>query len=121
MKEQLISFETALLAEKKGFDKRVENCYGKATEILYSKMTHTNCKNDEFNVHVSAPTQSLLQKWLREEHDIQIIIGSDYKYYDFGISLEKGFNGINHKNYKYTTYELALETCLFKALNMITL
>ncbi len=96
MKEQLISFETALLAEKKGFDKRV-------TKIAMKNHT----------------TQSLLQKWLREKHDIQIIIGSDYKCYDFGITLEKGFNGITHKNCRYATYELALEACLFKALNMI--
>jgi hypothetical protein len=48
MKEELITFETAKLAKEKGFDLN----------------GHTN---DEVS-----PTQSLLQKWLREVHKINV-------------------------------------------------
>ena len=70
MKEQLASFETALLAKEKGFT--ITECfYGISSSMIYdvnkkAKPSYQNTQEDE----VDAPTQSLLQKWLREKHNI---------------------------------------------------
>ena len=67
MKEQLISFETAKLAKEKGFDIVQSNFYDEKTTML--------CYGDTRNYNtikncLSTPTQSLLQRWLREKYDI---------------------------------------------------
>ncbi|WP_394749599.1 hypothetical protein [Spongiimicrobium salis] len=67
MKEQLISFETAKLAKEKGFNEVVIDNYGPMESILW-KGQH---KNSELRyLEYSAPTQSSLQKWLRDKHGI---------------------------------------------------
>jgi len=69
MEEQLITFETAKLAKEKGFNASCHELYRKMDNELIigrnyaSNLTTTGC---------IAPTQSLLQKWLREEHKIHI-------------------------------------------------
>jgi len=55
MKEQLITFETAKLAKEKGFPIKLPNHEGHILEG-------------------NKPTQSLLQKWLREKHNINVFI-----------------------------------------------
>jgi hypothetical protein len=70
MKEQLITFETAKLAKEKGFD----------IGTLQSYLSHQNTfcsENIDYNHNkhsnrFSAPTQGLLQKWLREVHNIDV-------------------------------------------------
>ena len=136
MKEQLITFETAKLAKEKGFD---ENCYSyykneelklgpfckTITSNLYGKRTeifkYTNSEKDN---HITAPTQSLLQKWLREEHQIyveaHIAIYTSQTFawhlaYRFGAEVRT--NGCTE--YIYTTYEEALEIGLQEALKLI--
>lgn len=97
--DEIVTYEVAMLAKEKGFDvPTVEN---------YRHKNGTTC---------NAPTQSLLQRWLREEKEIII----ELKYSDstesfrpfwswqiyntLGITLE-----IGEPN---TTYELALEDAL---------
>lgn len=75
MKERLISFETAKLAKEKGFNIKTEASYldnenvfkPKRHSKLYPTMTCINSVDEPF---VSAPTESLFQKWLRDEHKI---------------------------------------------------
>lgn len=67
----------------------------------------------------SAPTQSFLQKWLRETHKIHVqILPYNYKYL---VSILKyGQNGSNPNfDNEFDTYEEALEGGLFKALELI--
>lgn len=71
MKEQLISFETAKLAKEKGFDITINKLYD-----IKGNLGSINCNNKCHNF--SAPTQSLLQKWLREKHEIHININTFY-------------------------------------------
>ena len=71
MEEQLISFETAKLAKEKDYGgKGLTTSYGYYRDgILCSIPTNNKsdfCGEDEY----SAPTQSLLQKWLREKHNL---------------------------------------------------
>ena len=90
MTEQLISFETALLVKEKGFDWLVGYAYGLSGKSHQTRLEDWN----NFKLHdqnTSAPTQSLLQKWLRDEHKIYVsvercVIGSDE--WEFGYFIE---------------------------------
>lgn len=103
MKEQLISFETAKLANKKEFIECTENRYNKKGTFNYSKA-----------YSISAPTQSLLQKWLRETHNIVVLVW-------YNPELQEWESHISEKYYesKFETYEEALEKGLQEALKLI--
>jgi hypothetical protein len=123
MEEQLITFETAKLAKEKGFDIKVETFYMGDSE---ENFLHNAGKKDNWNNHkcllneselsndYSAPTQSLLQKWFREEHGIDVYcmpVGDDsYKWYN---------NIASHNPVLTGTYEEALEVGLQEALKLI--
>jgi hypothetical protein len=125
MKEELISFETAKLAKEKGFDDvRVdhlpymlegedEGCIGAS---IYCKV-YANCC-----------TQSILQKWLREVHDIHIqVFPEDDVYlnriwatslFQLNYGQDKEVHWLSRE--KYTkSYEDALEVGLQEALKRI--
>ena len=82
MKDHLVTKETAILAKLKGFDgKCFAGCYAElqTTNPLW---LHTDGKFESLSYRdkstvtadcVLVPTQALLLKWLREEHQI----GSD--------------------------------------------
>ena len=126
MKDQLISFETAKLAKEKGFD--IIQRYGIESSLYKKTGEHTYYAN--YGVmyyglsegYISAPTQSLLQKWLREKHNLNIEIAHvedmDWyfivhkipcKYKDKSLAMSDGFE----------TYEEALEFALNEALQLI--
>lgn len=72
MDETLIEFETAKLAKEKGFEKPQQKGYythGEAQWILWVDGENYNEQKDFL---AYAPTQSLLQKWLRENHEIHV-------------------------------------------------
>jgi hypothetical protein len=155
MEEQLITFETAKLAKEKGFKEKVL--------LYYSSLKHIQDHTEnngwgyfggcDFNNHkgyrgdkkkklfpyYSAPTQSLLQKWLREEHKIEVqprlitslsaslmrSIGKKVENYNWSIitginNEEKMFEDFNSKT-SYIRYEDALEAGLQEALKLICL
>ena len=118
LKEKLISFETAILAKEKGFHissrgegmgKRVF-INGELVNAIFSS------KN-----HIHAPTQSLLQKWLREVHKISIKIDDYYTNsrvrFDYNV-CELGSQEDNPVGI-FETYEEALETGLYQALLLL--
>ena len=76
MEEVLVSFGTAKLAKEKGFN---EECDWNYCTETYTFPTGFNAiKGNPYNFRLGvlrnacAPTQSLLQKWLREKHKIHI-------------------------------------------------
>jgi len=76
---------------------------------------------DGIEENYSAPSQSLLQRWLREKHKINIsmINGSNtvnLYYYEINKTNKFPIKGDGSKNY---TYEQALEESLLKALELI--
>ena len=76
---------------------------------------------DGIEENYSAPTQSLLQRWLREKHKINIsmINGSNtvnLYYYEINMFNKFPIKGDGSKNY---TYEQALEEGLYEALKLI--
>jgi len=89
MEEQLVSFETAKLAKDKGFNIPCNKMFSFGRKIFENMKTisfHNGDKNECANTshdwnntksqteteYYSAPTQSLLQKWLREKHNIHV-------------------------------------------------
>jgi len=123
MREQLISFETAKLAKEKGFDEQTLNHYGIASQAIfkYDKW------QDEEGFTICAPTQSLLQKWLREVHKIHIYV-VPYGDKESWSLTNLRYTDINELSYstksnyeciKFSSYEEALEEGLNHALNLI--
>ena len=131
MKEQLTTFKTAKLAKEKGFDIKVETFYMGDSE---DNFLHNAGKKDNWNNQkcifsesglsddYSAPTQSFLQRWLREEHRISIIIDDfitngriryDHKVKDLGSQ------DVDSCDEPYETYEEALEDALKVGLKLI--
>lgn len=128
MEEQLISFETAKLAKEKGFP---QNPYKIPYSYRYEFTDNTGCVlsyslfNPSSNI-CTAPTQSLLAKWLREEHNIHFEIKPIFDIKDnlkpYHISVIKNPSG---KDFEYEivgsldTYEETLEIGLQEALKLI--
>ena len=105
MKDTLITFETAKLAKEKGCN--LENC---------TCGGYPDCICSDKRI-----SQSLLAKWLREEHNIIVIVdyeGIDGYYYKFySYKGMKQFYDASNKNFK--TFEEALEIGLQEALKLI--
>jgi hypothetical protein len=110
MIDQIIKYETAVLAKEKGFDIR-------------SEPYRYNPIHEELTVleGVNAPTQSLLQKWLRDKFSINIGL----TYYNLAKS---GYRNSTYWEYRLhyagvwgqgNTYEEALEVGLQEALKLI--
>ena len=124
MKEQLISFGTAKLAKERGFDIKTDLYYyhGSFANKKQEELVSINWKNNHLvdNTTTAAPTQSLLQKWLRDKHDI--IIEIQFDTISFGYRI---FNPTKSSNYFTSwkwdkwTYEEALEVALQEALKLI--
>ena len=136
MKEQLISFETAKLAKEKGVKLDINGLY-------WEDGSYDSGENalvyEEFQDVMSAPTQSLLQKWLREVHncfidilphrdgdsknkqwknkeDVFWTVEVDYYGKNFEIKLTNNADFTQHFN---KSYEEALEIGLYQALKLI--
>ena len=95
MEDTRVTFETAKLAKEKGFDalcydafNSMENLYSNGwCEYLYDNKVEIPFRSGVLESQdILAPTQSLLTKWLREEHNIIVLVdyeGIDGYYYKF--------------------------------------
>jgi len=131
MTEPLVKFNTAVLAKECGFDWATSSYYF-PTEDTGLRSRHTDNHNQysepDFTC-VSAPTQSLLQKWLREEKDIIVEPIFDFTRESFpyhcnvmhSVSSKGDFRWLGCKSSytDYTTYEEALEAGLIEALKLL--
>ena len=119
MEDTIITFETAKLAKKKEFNEICQYYY----EILDKPITlqKMSCSNAEGYKQPTAPTQSLLAKWLREEHNIIVLVdyeGIDGYYYKF-YSYKEGNKNYDASDKNYKTYEEAYEIGLQEALKLV--
>lgn len=110
MKEEIVTYKTAKLADRKGFDEEIQFYYDE-----YKKLKPYGI--------IKAPYQCQLRKWIRDKYDIDIII----KPYKDELTLKttsyKGevwnkYGAIEHIA-EDTTYEKVLEIELQKALKLI--
>lgn len=76
MKDELISSKTAKSAKEKGFDIPTEYFIYDHTGSFnnINRFTPPLDFNNNFSDRYSLPTQTLLQKWLREVHNLDIVI-----------------------------------------------
>lgn len=148
MKDERITLETAKLAKAKNFNEFVNGSYTeylvdqidpeypegggpfgmKKGEVEFdSSYIRNNDKNSDLTCKsyacYSAPTQSLLQRWLREVHNIQVHCHSNTKdgkgkYRDYVAYInERAIN--DPRDEEFDAYESALEVGLQVALEMI--
>lgn len=129
MEEQLVSFETAKLAKEKGFYLQQDNFYTREGEAKeWFDLQNYNQLED----NIWMPTQSLLQKWLREVHKINILIkiGEFDDKFEYFIELKMLHKDLINSNIypndliikrpeEWFKYEEALELGLQKALELI--
>lgn len=68
--EEIATFEVAKLAKEKGFSWHTRHIYDEETkELIECKFVANHNSEDGI---ISAPTQSLLQRWLRENHKADV-------------------------------------------------
>lgn len=129
MTEEFVTLETAKLLKEKGFKEDVFTFYEvdcvEGDMILsetYDESENFNEKND----CLSAPTQSLAQKWLRETKNIHICVYNCACGYGYEISKADNGTHMASSVYKGTndgeewdSYEEALEAGLQEALMLI--
>ena len=133
MEDTKILFETAKLAKEKGFNLLCSAYYAfddsEEEWILLGENSPSFINNRE--THFAAPTQSLLQKWLREKHNIHIwvyysmILESHFYQIRYEVSKneyqhftnELDINKLTNTN-KFT-HEESLELALVQALTLI--
>ena len=134
MNDQLISFETAKLAKEKGFNIPTRGFiapkYHDTLEFIDDTCLYVYDGYSPINEHHQilevawylAPTQSLLQRWLREVHNINVesnYLPNIQKYGCLYIPMtgkaKRSDIKFVHKFY-YDTYEEALEIGLYQAL-----
>jgi hypothetical protein len=138
MEEQRIEFETAKLAFDKGLRRRGELIKeGKTLKINLDGIKCNTCFNLQGNpttpkyVHNDQqyvrPTQTLLQKWLREKHGIKLwcepheFSSSDGWAFNL-LARKEGFVTVSKGNQAssvHLTYEQALEEGLQEGLKLI--
>ena len=135
MKEQLIIFDTAQLAKKKGFDAWCYAWYYEGTlvswqanimsEVVGVKRNYKNFQykdvkfNDEDSTY-AAPTQSLLHKWLREKHYLTVRVHRDYDGWAYMIEeFKSGNKMIKGGSAEMPDYEVEFEKGLQEALKLI--
>ena len=129
MTEEFVTLETAKLLKEKGFKEDVFTFYEvdcvEGDMILsetYDESENFNEKND----CLSAPTQSLAQKWLRETKNIHICVYNCACGYGYEISKADNGTHITSSVYEgpndggeWDIYEEALEAGLHEALKLI--
>jgi len=131
--EELITYETAKLAKEKGFKWKFntldnyklgqysyfERHDNKTNVIAISHYEYDTTNCSAWKNGIAAPTQSLLQRWLREEHNIHINIYWDEEFYSFEFyTSECGISNMKYEDLKMS-YEKCLEFALLEALKLI--
>lgn len=126
IREEICTYEVAKLAKEKGFGE-MASCYQgyrkDGTLFYFSNMP--DGKERVMQTDCLAPTQNLLQRWLREEKKYAIsvfwdMLSKDYRYEivkTIGVLEIQVGEKYNYSNPKgFATYELALEDALKYAL-----
>lgn len=134
---KIVNYEIAKLAYEKGFrndpvglnnGKHYYNYKGELDGDVLEEFKHREDKPNDY-LSISAPTQALLQQWLREVHKIHISIdysSGDNKYYtnvyrnhdEYLHNITQSLKDNDGFIY-YDTYDETLKIALQDALNLI--
>lgn len=126
MIDELITREVAILAKEKGFD---EVCYFLYDLTFREEIAFENGKfhrNSKINIKfadktnfVTAPTQTSIQRWLREKYNIHFIIINLQNSDDYEISVVQQPGYLLTHIDRRDTYEKILELGLLEGLKLI--
>lgn len=130
MTEKLCTLETAILAKEKGFDWKTMAYFNSEGDLItpleyeIEYYPHEPINHNSQDYNWSRPTQALLQKWLREVHNIHLRpdlpwIKNGWKIDGFCLLSGEEIFSIN-KYKKYKSYEEVLEIGLQEALKLIS-
>ena len=138
MEEQLIDFQAAKLAKEKGFKIQCEKCF-----VLHSDSGgiigdyNINDAYGDVEFECYQPTQSLLQRWLREKHNIEVNAHVNFYnksaklgyYYMIDVFDENNIHDGKDHDFEqmnligdakgFDTFEQALEVALTEGLKLI--
>lgn len=129
IEEQFVSFDTAKLLKEAGFD---VPCYVQYSDrgVQWDSTSPSNFNADDWGY--SCPTQALAARWLREVHDIHVVIteepyvnGINYLWQVFIYNpasadcWDDESTGMYGDNGEYKTYEKALEAGLKHSLELV--
>lgn len=116
--EEICTYEVCKLAKEKGFDVQTFDWYDYTGNYHKGVIPHELHECPRYKEYY-APTQSLLQRWLREEKGLHISIPlhkGEYKYFWAIDSLNRKKKVEDIAYNLFDTYELALEDGLKYAL-----
>lgn len=119
MKDKLISYETAKLAKEKGFNQKLteSGCHIRG-ECIDFPLDLMNGKDV-----YATPTQSLLQKWLRDVHEIYVLPDKVHINHEDGVytwvCIVEDEDGDSFQVDDHEIYEEVLEQGLGEALQLI--
>ena len=151
MEEVLVQFETAKLAKEEGFQTLCFYCYdqdgvliepyvenGSSTDVEFKVDLTDMLENHNYpllfnNMSTSAPTQNLLQKWLRDEKELIVCVGAcdllsvdkregrirHYYFFIHEVGNRIHSNSLGYEWKDFDSYEKALECGLKEALIML--
>jgi len=130
MKDTLITHKTAYLSKDKGFKLPNSTNYIEAFDLSDNSLIKIRIEDQSMLRVAICVTQPLLQKWLREEHNIHIevkvsdfIIDTNYYWSIFGAYNKTMIRCLSNSGEQtkefYNTYEEALEEGLYQGLKLI--
>ena len=119
IKEAYVSFEVAKLLKEKGFDESISMVYTSYGDLCkldrYDSIRNSNYNDITKNYfECTAPTHQMAMKWLREAHDIVIVVTPSMFWKKYNVSIYKsndypiGFDGDS----LYSSYEEAVEAAI---------
>lgn len=132
MKDEIVLFETAKIAKEKGLmidvNEYYVNRYFDEDRCCFCTPIGWEAQRDPAkDKFIYAPTQSILQKWLREKHKIVVIVdfynnGEEWEHTEYQVKVSEFKHFKTHDSFvesEFKSYEEALEIGLQKALLLI--
>lgn len=128
IEESYVSFDTARMLKEVGFEEKVNSCF------MYDKYADKDeyefeggyaivrkDLSDNYNCYeksISRPTQSLAARWIREVHNIDIVVNVYNRYY-YCCDVYQNKHLMLIKYIVNANYEESLETGLQEAIKLI--
>lgn len=135
MHEDVINLETAKVAQEKGFNSWQSNYFDEHGDLIELYQCYCDSRNvnrctcgaveiyDASKTAIQAPTQSLLQRWLREL-STPIIVTPTTDFVAWEVQIQHPDKGLftitkNSEDRWFNSYEEATEAGLLEALKLI--
>lgn len=116
MRDELVTFPTAQLAKQAGCNPKTLTYYDEDELLFTASQAH---RWNDIHDRVAAPTQSALQRWLRETRGVHVELHNPFGHiltWGYDLYVQPLFVGSAARDTRYVTFEQALEAALFECL-----